>query len=249
MNKKITIVTTFSDKGYEVYAKHCIASLKKYVVGNDIEVIVYTDTPYNFEKNNWTNKILQKEVPELELFKIRNAYKKVPDGTKGFIWDGVRFSHKSYAWCHTGLNTDSDIVIWLDADTEVIENIDANYLTKFMPDGYVSSYLGRPGRYTETGWLAWNMQHSDSKRFFTRFKQYYDEDLIYDLKGFTDCHVYDAVRQEFEAEGIKSYNITKDMPKDVFNQAFKGYMTHYKGPDKTNREKYYSKAMRRKMKG
>ena len=52
MNKKITILTTFSDKGYEVYAKHCIASLQNYLVGQDIEVIVYTDTPYNFEKNN-----------------------------------------------------------------------------------------------------------------------------------------------------------------------------------------------------
>ena len=248
MNKKITILTTFSDKGYEVYARHCISSLQRFL-SNDIEMIVYTDTPRDFTKPNWTNKILEKEVPDLTAFKKRNSYRVVPEGTKGFIWDGVRFSHKSYAWCHAGLNTTSDILIWLDADTEAIENIDVNYLSKFMPFEYVSSYLGRPGRYTETGWLAWNMNHPDSKRFFKRFKQYYDEDLIYNLKGFTDCHVYDAVRQEFEAEGIPSYDITKDMPKDVFNQAFKGYMTHYKGPDKTNREKYYSKAIRRKMKG
>ena len=248
MNKKVTILTTFSDKGYEVYAKHCISSLQRFLA-DDIEMIVYTDTPRDFNKPNWINKILEKEVPELTEFKKRNSYRTVPEGTKGFIWDGVRFSHKSYAWCHAGLNTDSDILIWLDADTEAIENIDINYLSKFMPFGYVSSYLGRPGRYTETGWLAWNMNHPDSKRFFQRFKQYYDQDLIYNLKGFTDCHVYDAVRQEFEAERIPSYDITKDMPKDVFNQAFKGYMTHYKGPDKTNREKYYSKAMRRKMKG
>ena len=248
MNKKVTILTTFSDKGYEVYAKHCISSLQRFLA-DDIEMIVYTDTPRDFNKPNWINKILEKEVPELTEFKKRNSYRTVPEGTKGFIWDGVRFSHKSYAWCHAGLNTDSDIVIWLDADTEAIENIDINYLSKFMPFGYVSSYLGRPGRYTETGWLAWNMNHPDSKKFFQRFKQYYNEDLIYNLKGFTDCHVYDAVRQEFEAEGIPSYDITKDMPKDVFNQALKGYMTHYKGPDKTNREKYYSKAMRRKMKG
>ena len=248
MNKKITILTTFSDKGYEVYARHCISSLQRFL-SDDIEMIVYTDTPRDFNKPNWINKMLEKEVSDLTAFKKRNSYRTVPEGTKGFIWDGVRFSHKSYAWCHAGLNTTSDIIIWLDADTEAIENIDVNYLSKFMPDGFVSSYLGRPGRYTETGWLAWNMNHPDSKRFFKRFKQYYDEDLIYNLKGFTDCHVYDAVRQELEAEGIQSYNITKDMPKDVFNQAFKGYMTHYKGPDKTNREKYYSKAIRRKMKG
>ena len=248
MNKKITILTTFSDKGYDVYAKHCVSSLQRFL-SDDVEMIVYTDTPRSFDKPKLINKILESEVPDLTAFKKRNSYRVVPEGTKGFIWDGVRFSHKSYAWCHAGLNTTSDILIWLDADTEAIENININYLAKFMPDGYVSSYLGRPGRYTETGWLAWNMNHPDSKRFFQRFKQYYDEDLIYNLKGFTDCHVYDAVRQEFEAEGIQSYDITKDMPKDVFNQAFKGYMTHYKGPDKTNREKYYSKAIRRKMKG
>ena len=248
MNKKITILTTFSDKGFEVYARHCISSLQRFL-SDDIEMIVYTDTPRDFNKPNWINKILEKEVSDLTAFKKRNSYRTVPEGTKGFIYDGVRFSHKSYAWCHAGLNTTSDIIIWLDADTEAIENIDVNYLSTFMPDGFVSSYLGRPGRYTETGWLAWNMNHPDSKRFFNRFKQYYDEDLIYNLKGFTDCHVYDAVRQELEAEGIQSYNITKDLPKDVFNQAFKGYMTHYKGPDKTNREKYYSKAIRRKMKG
>ena len=137
MNKKITILTTFSDKGYEVYAKHCISSLQRFLAG-DIEMIVYTDTPRDFNKPNWINKILEKEVPELTEFKKRNSYRTVPEGTKGFIWDGVRFSHKSYAWCHAGLNTDSDIVIWLDADTEAIENIDINYLSKFMPFGYVS---------------------------------------------------------------------------------------------------------------
>ena len=249
MSKKITILTTFSDKGYEVYAKHCIGSLQNLLNDPNVEVIVYTDTPRDFGKTNWTNKILEQEVPDLTAFKKRNGHREVPQGTKGFIWDGVRFSHKSYAWCHAGLNTDSDILIWLDADTEVIENIDCKYLSTYMPDGYVSSYLGRPERYTETGWLAWNMNHPDSRRFFERFKQYYDEDLVYGLTGFTDCHVYDAVRKEFEAEGIPSYNITKDMPKDVFNQAFKGYMTHYKGPDKENRDKHYSKAMRRKNKG
>ena len=186
MNKKITILTTFSDKGYDVYAKHCVSSLQRFL-SDDVEMIVYTDTPRSFDKPNWINKILESEVPDLTAFKKRNSYRVVPEGTKGFIWDGVRFSHKSYAWCHAGLNTDSDIVIWLDADTEAIENIDINYLSKFMPFGYVSSYLGRPGRYTETGWLAWNMNHPDSKRFFQRFKQYYDEDLIYNLKGFTDC--------------------------------------------------------------
>ena len=42
--KKVTILTTFSDKGYEVYARHCISSLQRFL-SDDIEMIVYTDTP------------------------------------------------------------------------------------------------------------------------------------------------------------------------------------------------------------
>ena len=78
----------------------------------------------------------------------------------GIMWVKKVDNHSPYAV----ENIDSEWIIWLDADTEAIENIDINYLSKFMPFGYVSSYLGRPGRYTETGWLAWNMNHPDSMR-------------------------------------------------------------------------------------
>ena len=70
MNKKITILTTFSDKGYDVYAKPCVSSLQRFL-SDDVEMIVYTDTPRSFDKPNWINKILESEVPDRQH--LRNA--------------------------------------------------------------------------------------------------------------------------------------------------------------------------------
>ena len=172
---------------------------------------------------------------------------------KGFTHDGVRFCYKVYAYTDFILNKSEnyDAVICIDADSWFFKEIGSGFIKEHISKpGCMMSYLGRgPTYHSEAGFLFFDLNHTHTKNYAEQMKKMYDEDLIYNLKGFTDCHVYDAVRQEFEAEGIPSYDITKDMPKDVFNQAFKGYMTHYKGPDKTNREKYYSKAMRRKMKG
>jgi len=246
MSKTVTIVTTFSDKNFEDYAKHCVTSLQRYAE-KDIKVKVYTDTPYLWlQGDNWENLILETQVPELRAFKKRNGGRPVPPGSKGFTKDGVRFSHKSYAWCHAGLNCDTDVLMWLDADSEIIDTLTSNYLTKFVRDGYVSSYLGRKGRFTETGYLGWNMNHPDTKRMFLRMKQYYDEDLLYKMRWQTDCHVYDAVREEFEGDGARFLNLTPDLTSGHFNETFVGYITHYKGNDKNERKRHFREAMRRK---
>jgi len=246
MSKSVTIVTTFSDKNFEDYAKHCITSLQRYA-DPKIHVWVYTDQPYTWlQSGNWRNYILEAECPELKEFKKRNGHRPVPPGSKGFTKDGVRFSHKSYAWCHAGLNCDTDVLMWLDADSETLDTLTPNYLTKFVREGYLGSYLGRTGRFTETGYLGWNMNHPDAKRMFLRMKQYYDEDLLYNMRWHTDCHVYDAVRQEFEADGIPFLNLTPQLTTGHFNKTFVGYLTHYKGNDKDDRKRHYREAMRRK---
>lgn len=246
MRKSVTIVTTFSEKNYKDYAKYCITSLQSFLDPR-VKVKVYTDEPHEWmQGDNWQNLILEAECPDLTKFKKRNSHRPVPPGSKGFTKDGVRFAHKSYAWCHAAEHCDTDVLMWLDADSEVLDHLGLGYLGNFMFDGYVSSYLGREGRFTETGWLGFNMQHPDIKRFMKRIKQYYDEDLIYNMRWHTDCHVYDAVREEFEKENIHSHNQTPGDVRGHFNETFLGYITHYKGNEKSNRNRHYLEAMRRK---
>lgn len=240
---KIGIVSTFSDQGYKDYAKHFVDSLKNNL-DNSVEVFLYVDNKKLFKSTQNIHTInLEKAVPDLVNFKSRNKDKTF----KNFLWDAVRFSHKSYAIWHAAMNSGVDILIWLDADTELIEYVPAEYLKKFLPESYFTSYLGRDS-YSETGFIAFDLRNLYTTDFFIIFKNYYDSDKIYTLEGYTDCHVFDATRKELENQNkIKGYNLTPTDIKNHFNQTFAGYMIHLKGLRKEKRNETIEK-LRKKMK-
>ena len=243
---KTAIVTTFSDQGYREYGHYFVDSLAQFL-DPTVDVYIYVDNvEVRGDIPNLTVRKLEPSAPDLTAFKARHQNHQ----PKNFMYDGVRFSHKSYCLCHCATTIDADRLIWIDTDTEILDHLSANYLESFLPEGKFVSYLGRPGRYTETGFLEFDLTNPHSKDFFARWKQYYDEDLIWKLSAQLDCHVFDAVREEFEADGrIQGHNLCPpDMGKGHFNVTFTGYMVHYKGDDKRNREKHYGKAVNKKRK-
>lgn len=243
----ITITTTFSEKNYKDYAHYFMASLEKYLDPN-VKVVVYTDSPLFDSSENWYNLILADECPNLKKFKKRNGSKPVPEGTKGFLFDAVRFSHKSYCIIDAARKCTTDKLIWLDADTEILAPITEEYLNSHLTEDNFVSYLGRDDRYTETGWLAFNIKNPNTKDFFDKWEWYYNTDEIYKLPAQLDCHVFDAVKDEFIIEGkIKGENISPpNTGKAHFDLRFKNYMCHYKGNRKENRDVYFHKATRKK---
>lgn len=230
---KIGIVTTFSDKGFEEYGKYFVESCKKFI-NKDIKIFFYIDNVNIPSESNFIIRKLEKSIPDLTIFKERNKHK-IPGN---FLHDAVRFSHKSYCIYHAANNSNVDILIWLDSDTEILQNIDKSYLIKFIPQGIFSSYLGREN-YTETGFLAFDLRNLYCKEYFDLFKWYYDSDEIYNLQGQLDCHVYDATRIKLEKENkIQNYNLSPSgATKNHFNLVFEGYMKHYKGYRKEKRNK------------
>jgi hypothetical protein len=242
----LTIVSTFSPKNYKEYAKFFVESAKKYI-DNNIKVVLYTDVPMEFSKSNFHNLILGECSPELCAFKDRNKDKLVKQGTKGFLTDAVRFSHKSYCIIHAARTCTTDKLVWLDADTEIIDYVNENYFTNFLPENNFVSFLGRPDRYTETGWLAFDMTNKWSKEYFDLWEWYYNTDEIYNLPAQLDCHVFDKVTQQFIIERkINGANITPTgIKKQHFNRTFIGKMTHYKGNDKEDRDSNYIAAKHR----
>jgi hypothetical protein len=244
-----TIITTFSNKNYSDYANYFMASLEKYLDKN-VNVLVYTDSPLFDNQENWTNVILADECPNLVEFKKRNGHKPVPTGAKGFMFDAVRFSHKSFCIVDASRKIQSDRMIWLDADTEILSPISEDYLRSHLDDGKFVSYLGRDDRYTETGWLSFDLSQSSSTEFFDLWEWYYNTDEIYKLSGQLDCHVFDATREKLEAENkIQGQSISPpNVGKAHFDLRFKNYMCHYKGERKEKRDVYFAKAMSKKKK-
>jgi len=237
---KIGIVSTFSEQGYKDYAELFVDSLKNNL-DKSVEVFLYVDNVSIKTDSNINILNLEQLVPDLVNFKTRNKDKTFGD----FLRDAVRFSHKSYAIWHAAMNSKVDILIWLDADTEIIKTVSSDYLKSFLPDNCFTSYLGRDKGYTETGFIAFDLRHHYTKEFFDIFKNYYDSDKIYTLKEYSDCHVFDATRKELEnLKKITGYNITPGNIKNPFNDTFKGYMIHLKGGRKDQREKIISKSLK-----
>lgn len=226
---KIKIVSTFSDKGYEEYGKSFLEGCRKFI-SPTIDISLYIDNVPLSNEKNITILNLEKSIPELLEFKQRNKNKEFKD----FKYDGVRFSHKSYTIWHSAKHSDVDKLFWLDADTVLQNIIDEDYLNKFLPDHFFTSYLGRGGRFTETGFIGFNLKHKYANEFFNEFIDYYNKDRIYtELLGYTDCHVYDAVRNKFvEQKKVTALDLTPGMGKNNFNHVHHGYMVHNKGGKK-----------------
>ena len=224
---KITVITTFSDKNYQEYAKKCTDTWKKFLPST-VKLVFYVDNDsISYNSDQVLN--LEKIVPELTLFKNRHADYQPPS----FHYDAVRFSHKSYAICHSGLSNQNQKLFWLDADVMIKEKISEDWLLSFLPNNSFSSYLGRD-TYTETGFLSFDLSNPNKNWFFQRWKNHYDNDEMFAELSLpkTDCHVYDAVRLEGTEKGIKFHDISTVRAKSPFNTYLKPYMVHYKGRDK-----------------
>ncbi len=244
---KTTIVTTFGDQHYEMYAKYFMNSLEKYLDKN-VNVLVYTDTPLFEDTETWKNYILLDQSKGLKRFKKRNSSRPVSTGTKGFYTDAIRFSYKSYCIIDASRKVKSDRLIWLDADTEVIAPISEEYLRSHLDDDKFVSYLGRQEKYTETGWLSFNLDSPNSSEFFDLWEWYYNTDEIYNLPAQLDCHVFDACLEKLENENkIVGQSISpKGVTKGHFDSRFAKHMCHYKGTRKENRDVYFNKAIKKK---
>jgi hypothetical protein len=231
---KIGIVSTFSDSGYKEYA-HLLVNGVGTHLDKKIKVFLYIDTVKFTVPSNVSIIPLELSVPDLTKFKKRHADKK----PNSFKEDGVRFSHKSYAIWHAAKNSNVDKLFWLDADTVLKNNITEQYLDNLLPDRYFTSYLGRVGRYTETGFIGFNLKHAYADEFFDEFIDYYNSDRIYsELPAYTDCHVYDATRNKLVNEKkITALDLTPGLGKSNFNHVHKGYMIHNKGENKIGSSK------------
>jgi hypothetical protein len=245
MNNDITIVTTFSDKGYNDYGKLFLESCKQYLEPT-VAIVVYKDNVEIPAQPNTKILPLEPSIPDLTEFKKRNAHRDESDVK--FQYQSVRFSHKVYALYHAATTVSSRYLIWLDSDTELYSDVTVAYLRHFLPEGTFVGYLGRGGdAFSECGFMIYDLTNSHTKDFFNKFKWYYDTDELYKLKEWHDSYIFDVVRKEFEAANkIQGVNLSAAFNKHHFNAVLDGHIMHLKGDRKNKRAKMLEKAMRRK---
>jgi len=187
-NNKILVITSFNKKLYEEYSHRFVETYNW-----TFDLNIYTETLFNIKQNYKVIKLNN----DCKNFVERNKNKKFKD----YLTDGVRFSYKVYSVVQEGLNSNYDILIWLDADCVFYKPLTFDFIqTNLYKEDRMMTYLGRGEHYSECGFLLWNLKHKDTQDYFKEIKKMYDEDLIYKEKEQHDSYIWDLVRKKFEKE-------------------------------------------------
>lgn len=247
---KLSVITTFNQAGYDKYAQKMIQT---FLATWPTEVTLYAyaeDCVVKEQADNLVVFDLIQASPALAKFK--NKWRNVPkangdissdiirsrrtDSKKNFKWDAVRFAHKVYAIFACAQTCNSDILVWMDADTICHSPITIEHLTQIIPIDKDLCFLGRRGKYTECGLYSMNLQSDLLKTFLQRFQHFYDdaENGIFKLDEWHDSFVFDAVRKTMQLRELdwSSHLITGE-GHPLINSEWGAYLDHLKGDRKT----------------
>ena len=255
MTRKISVVTTFNQSGYDRYASRMIDTF----LSNwppEIDLLVYSeDCVITQQADNLKIVDFATTVPELQTFKQRwqhdpRATGKLATGSVdrkgkqpgiGFKWDAVRFSHKVYAVTDAARRFAPDVLIWMDADTVCHSPCSFEFVNSQCPESVGVAYLGRKGKYSECGLYALNLQDSATQQFLTQFQWMYDhaESGIFKLQEWHDSYVFDHVREQIKVVEPRwqqlnwSAGLITGEGHPLINSQWGAYLDHLKGDRKT----------------
>ena len=206
----IAVITTFPEKSYKVYGERMIDSFVAHWPRNIILHVYYEGScpPDKGDRVKYVD--LHQASPDLVAFK--NKYKNDPvangetkevpggvrrmpsagdkDRNKGsFLWDAVRFSHKTFAVDHAIKSIDADYILWLDADTYTFRNITKEFVINLLPSNKLVNYLGRV-TYPECGWVCYNRRHPKIKEFMKYWTDLYINDTIFKELEWHDSYLF-----------------------------------------------------------
>lgn len=247
---KLSVITTFNQAGYNKYAQKMIQT---FLASWPSEVTLYAyaeDCTVIESAPNLVVVDLHQASPALVAFKSK--WRDVPkangdisgditrsirsDSKKNFKWDAIRFAHKVYAIFDCAKKCNSDILMWMDADTICHSAISMEKLTTLIPADKELCFLGREGKYTECGLYAMNLRSPMISRFLESFQRMYDfaEQGIFTLEEWHDSFVFDEVRRSLALVELNwSKGIIRGEGHPLINSEWGAYLDHLKGDRKS----------------
>jgi hypothetical protein len=244
---KYTVVTTFNDPGLKQYGQRMIDTFEQHWPA-EVDLIVCAEQcqPRITRPNTQVWDLLRLSMP-LNTFLERNrnnpkahglAGPESFDPKKSFRWNAVRFCYKVYAISLVANYTSSGWLIWADADTHTHSPVSTADLDRLCPADAMIGYLGRGEHYhSECGWVAYNLDHPETRNFIRDFVSMYDQDRIFELPEWHDSYVWDTVRRRYQDHST-FHNLTPVLPKSgraghpFINSELGKFMDHLKGDRK-----------------
>ena len=245
-----TFVTSFSEEGYNTYAKKMLESVadkwnpkhfKLYAYYHDFD-IKKVDHPVSSS----IIYIHLNDVKEMEQYRERM---KVHDGTEGgkipYNWrlDAVKWCHKVYALTEQSFKMMEDNpkepnwLIWLDADTITHKRLEKKALDKWLPEKASLVHLGRKDvDYSETSFMAFNLLYHDACSILADLRGCYTLGETISYREWHDGFIFERLLNIYKAHGMVVNNLSENCKGlTAFMQSpLSEYFTHFKGNLKKN---------------
>lgn len=207
----ITVVTTCSKKGWEIYGRNFYWTFKEYW-SSDINLLFYSEDELSID----TLAFPQWFVDWKEKHKDnRDAHgrdrKRNRRGVEyDFRRDAVRFGHKVAAITDAAFRVKSGLLIWIDADVVTHAPVNEEWLKRLLPDASLLSWLERTGTYPECGFLVFDVGSKAFTPFMDLLRNTYQRDVVFKLKETHDSYVIQYLVLQVEKQGyIKHpYNLS-----------------------------------------
>jgi len=209
--RDIVVFTSMNENGWEVYGRRFLESfllnwpaevrLRIYAEGFTPDVENPRVEIVDFDRVVGT-KILSLSKLKERVFQ-RAGIVAIP----GYRHEVIKFSKKALVIAHEVRTASNNYSIWLDSDVISIRKISISNLVEICDvrnDDVFCSYLRRYGTHTESGFLGFNTRHPLAADFFDRYEQIYLSGGVFHLEGWTDCHVFDAVKALMVSFGFAS---------------------------------------------
>lgn len=235
---KISVVTTFPNEAFDIYAKAMVESFYKFWP-KDVDLYIHLDDDKLVSALPSDNErphafVDASKRPDHKAFLERNRGK---DSPSDYRKQALRFSHKPAAlvnvieFMNAKPEHKADYLIWLDADTITKAPVTHEWLQSVLPESnHAVSYLGRMDwPHSECGFIGFSLCQ-DSIDLIGKMWNFYLTDEVFKQQQWDDSWLFDLVRKEMPdwlfrnlSLGIKGNNV---WPKTRLAEC----MEHFKGP-------------------
>lgn len=154
-----------------------------------------------------------------------------------FRWNAIKFAHKTFAIWHAAKNQNTGWLIWLDCDATLFKKVDLLFLKTICPENYSISFMGRPGKYSECGFIGFNLNHPQTKYFLQDWEKLYLSGDFINLPETHDSWTFDYIRKQKDPSLFFNVNGKALTDKNPFNQSLlRSHFAHAKGSGKLRKQ-------------
>lgn len=237
---KYNLLTSFNESYWnEVAQETCLDLDKKWVPKETLFFYHELNQPIlDNSKKLFSNRVQWIDLYEnTSIQEFVDTWKDHPNANgsgKGFRSNAVKFVHKTFAIWNCAKNTNLDWLVWLDCDACFYNPIDQKFIDIVFDEKYNISYLGRPGKYSECGFLAFNLKNQETKDFLNAWEELYTSGNFVNLPETHDSWTFDYIRKSWSNQDMfNNLNSSATTNKNPFSQSRIGaYVIHAKGKDK-----------------